>query len=314
MNKALVAKVEEYVLAHREEIVKTFEELINIKDFWRDVDGVNAVGEWLKDAFEAEGFDCELVEFSPQAGKLLTGTLGVHRSGAPIMFAGHMDTALANDMYADAPFRIEDGCAYGPGVLDMKGGIIIALYVVKALNAIGYADRPIKIIFAPDEEGLHNYTTVAEYIKEHSSGCLFALNMETGLMDNGLAVGRKGRLGIDVFVTGKSAHAGAAFEDGISAIVEMAQKVGVACVPGSSFFDEDVNHIVRLHFAKKDETLLSALDRLSRWTGKTRSELVRDALRAQALRETLRQLQGELAPQARAAGWLTEDDILRDVS
>ena len=45
--------------------------------------------------------------------------------------------------------------------------------------------------------------------------------------------------------------------------VEMAQKVGVACVPGSSFFDEDVNHIVRLHFAKKDETLLSALDRLS---------------------------------------------------
>ncbi|MBP7753601.1 MAG: M20/M25/M40 family metallo-hydrolase [Veillonella sp.] len=225
MNKALVAKVEEYVLAHREEIVKTFEELINIKDFWRDVDGVNAVGEWLKDAFEAEGFECELVEFSPQAGKLLTGTLGAHRSGAPIMFAGHMDTALASDLYEDNPFRIEDGCAYGPGVLDMKGGIIIALYVVKALNAIGYADRPIKIMFAPDEEGLHNYTTVAEYIKEHSSGCLFALNMETGLMDNGLAVGRKGRLGIDVFVTGKSAHAGAAFEDGISAIVEMAQKV-----------------------------------------------------------------------------------------
>lgn len=46
--------------------------------------------------------------------------------------------------------------------------------------------------------------------------------------------------------------------------MEMAQKVGVACVPGSSFFDEDVNHIVRLHFAKKDETLEEALDRLSR--------------------------------------------------
>ena len=45
--------------------------------------------------------------------------------------------------------------------------------------------------------------------------------------------------------------------------LEMAEKVGVACVPGSSFFDEDVNHIVRLHFAKKDETLTAALDRLS---------------------------------------------------
>ena len=45
--------------------------------------------------------------------------------------------------------------------------------------------------------------------------------------------------------------------------LEMAQKIGVACVPGSSFFQENVNHIVRLHFAKKDETLTAALDRLS---------------------------------------------------
>ncbi|MBP5154036.1 MAG: aminotransferase class I/II-fold pyridoxal phosphate-dependent enzyme [Lachnospiraceae bacterium] len=45
--------------------------------------------------------------------------------------------------------------------------------------------------------------------------------------------------------------------------VEMAEKVGVAAVPGSSFFNEDINHIVRLHFAKRDETLSEALDRLS---------------------------------------------------
>jgi predicted transcriptional regulator len=57
-----------------------------------------------------------------------------------------------------------------------------------------------------------------------------------------------------------------------------------------------------------------ALDRLVRATGRTRSELVRDAQRAQALRETLRLLHEDLGPQARAAGWLTEDDILREVS
>ncbi|MEI8304078.1 MAG: ribbon-helix-helix protein, CopG family [Burkholderiales bacterium] len=62
-----------------------------------------------------------------------------------------------------------------------------------------------------------------------------------------------------------------------------------------------------------DEEAL-ALDQLVRATGKTRSDLVRDALRAQALRETLRLLQQDLGPQARAAGWLTEEDILRDVS
>jgi len=49
----------------------------------------------------------------------------------------------------------------------------------------------------------------------------------------------------------------------VSFCEEMTQKVGVACVPGTSFFKEKVNHIVRLHFAKKDETLIAALDRLS---------------------------------------------------
>lgn len=58
----------------------------------------------------------------------------------------------------------------------------------------------------------------------------------------------------------------------------------------------------------------AALDRLVGATGKSRSDLVRDALRQQALRETLRLLHEDLGPQARAAGWLTEDDVLRDVT
>ena len=58
----------------------------------------------------------------------------------------------------------------------------------------------------------------------------------------------------------------------------------------------------------------SALDRLARETGKRRSGLVRDALRAQVLRENLRLLHEDRGPQARAAGWRAEGDILRDVS
>ncbi|MDP2371352.1 ribbon-helix-helix domain-containing protein [Rhodoferax sp.] len=56
------------------------------------------------------------------------------------------------------------------------------------------------------------------------------------------------------------------------------------------------------------------LDGLCASTGKSRSEVVRDALRAYRLREVLRQSQAQLAPLARASGWLTEDDILQDVS
>ncbi|MBK9133448.1 MAG: CopG family transcriptional regulator [Betaproteobacteria bacterium] len=63
-----------------------------------------------------------------------------------------------------------------------------------------------------------------------------------------------------------------------------------------------------------DDEEAAALDRLVAATGRSRSDLVREALRAQALRETLRLLHEDLAPQARASGWLTEDDILREVS
>jgi Arc/MetJ-type ribon-helix-helix transcriptional regulator len=58
----------------------------------------------------------------------------------------------------------------------------------------------------------------------------------------------------------------------------------------------------------------AALDRLVQTTGKSRSDLVRSALRAQAQRETLRLLHDDLGPQARTSGWLSEDDILREVS
>ena len=53
------------------------------------------------------------------------------------------------------------------------------------------------------------------------------------------------------------------YESDLEFCEKMAEKVGVGAVPGSSFFREDINHLVRLHFAKKDETLVAALDRLS---------------------------------------------------
>lgn len=58
-------------------------------------------------------------------------------------------------MHPENPFKIVDGKAYGPGVLDMKGGILIALTTVKALNRIGYDERPIKFCFSGDEEINH---------------------------------------------------------------------------------------------------------------------------------------------------------------
>ncbi len=63
-----------------------------------------------------------------------------------------------------------------------------------------------------------------------------------------------------------------------------------------------------------DDKLASDIERLAKERKQSKSEVARQLLRGSVIRETLRVLQSELEPQARAAGWLTEDDILRDVS
>ncbi len=99
-----------------------------------------------------------------------------------------MDTVFPTGTLGDKPFRIEDDNAYGPGVLDMKGGIIIFLYVIKALNRINYKERPIKIIYSGDEEIGHKNSKGAEIILNEARGGICAFNMETGLVDNHLCL------------------------------------------------------------------------------------------------------------------------------
>ena len=136
-----------------------------------------------------------------------------------------MDTALEIGTLAKRPFKVVDGNAEGIGVLDMKGGIVIALYVIKALNYIGYNERPIKVIFAGDEEANHIGSNAPEIMMAEAKGGLCAFNMETGLIDNAICVGRRGRIGVQLEVTGVSSHAGNDFSSGRNAIAEMANKI-----------------------------------------------------------------------------------------
>lgn len=84
---------------------------------------------------------------------MVAGEIGTGRPGKPVIFAGHFDTVFNPGTFGENPFRIEGDKAYGPGVLDMKGGIIIALWTIKALEAAGYDERPIRVCFCSDEEG-----------------------------------------------------------------------------------------------------------------------------------------------------------------
>lgn len=214
----------DYIDAHRDEMIALWQDLVMQESFFDDKEDIDKVGVRLKQEFEAAGGTVNMCEYE-QAGNMLVGTLGAERNNEPVVFMGHMDTVCKKGTIATRPFAIKDGVAYGPGVLDMKGGNVIALYVMKALSAAGYNKRPFKWLLAGDEENAHPHSDAANVFIEQAKGAVAAFNMETGFVNNNIVVGRKGVIRFVLEIKGVSAHVGNDPENGRSAILEMAHKI-----------------------------------------------------------------------------------------
>ena len=222
MNEQLL-QIEAYFEDHRDEMIGFWRELVNFQASSREFDRVEALTRLTQKRLTEEGLNCRLIP----SGKVpvLVAVDGPKRAGKPILFCGHLDTVFPSGTFPDNPFDIRDGIAYGPGVIDMKGGVVMMLYIVKALRHIGFDRNPVKIVLCGDEETIHDGSTADEIIRQEAEGCLFALNMEVGRMDNCLSVGRKGALDTVITVQGKSSHAGNDYYSGRNAIVEMSHKI-----------------------------------------------------------------------------------------
>lgn len=214
-------EISKFIDAHKEEMVEKWKTLVNMEGHYDEKENVERATKWLKNEFEQEGFQCHIHEVMKERAGILVGILGADRPGKPVIFSGHIDTVHRSGSFGkENPFEIRDGKAYGPGVLDMKGGIIISLYVVKALNHLGYNEHPIKILYAGEEESDHIGNDADIFYTEESKGALCAFNMETGHIENRLCVGRKTQYTIHAKVHGLGGHAGNEFTKGKNAVHE----------------------------------------------------------------------------------------------
>lgn len=219
-------KIEEYIDSHREEMVEQWRQLVNLEGKSEETVYLDAVAQHLCRLFTEAGVVCELRRGHPEAPQVLCGVFGGDLPGEPVLFSGHYDTVFKKGTFGDAPFSIDkEGKAHGPGCLDMKGGIIITLYVIKALKAAGYAQRPIRIVFCGDEESGPHHAEAAPIMREMAQGCKCSFNMETGPISGALCVGRKGAMIGSFVVNGVSVHSGNNFEAGRNAVVEAAHKM-----------------------------------------------------------------------------------------
>lgn len=215
-----------YIDDHHDEMIEKWKTFVNLEGRYDEKENVEKAQAWFRAELEDAGFETYTVPSRPDRCSVLIAELGKDRPGKPIMFGGHLDTVHSKGAFGcENPFRIEDGKAYGPGVLDMKGGLIIALYVCKALQSIGFASNPLKMVVAGEEEGDHVGTDVDKLFTEESRGALFALNMETGHITNSLCVGRKTQYTFFATVHGKGGHAGNEFTKGHNALNEAIFKV-----------------------------------------------------------------------------------------
>lgn len=148
------------------------------------------------------------------------------RGGKPVLVLGHLDTVWPRGTLAQMPFRIANGRAYGPGVYDMKAGIAMALTALDLLQAENLLSRPVILLLTGDEEtGSHASRAVLE---KTASRCECVYVLEPAQEPHGAyKTARKGIANYRVHVTGVPAHSGVNYEQGHSAIAELARQVAV---------------------------------------------------------------------------------------
>lgn len=142
-----------------------------------------------------------------------------------ILLLGHYDTVFPLGTLKEMPWKVEDGKAYGPGVLDMKGGLLQAWFALKVLRDLGLAPaRKIGFFINSDEES--GSRSSREDIRAAALKSDIVLVPEPGLKELGdVKTSRSGRAVYRITAHGRSAHSGNAPQDGVSAATELALQI-----------------------------------------------------------------------------------------
>lgn len=196
--------------------------------------GLAEMASVIEKAFAVLGASCERLNLAPMQtigslGEMLETPLGQalrfrKRPDVPlqVLLTGHMDTVFAKDHPFQVPVATGANTVNGPGVADMKGGIIVMLHALMALERSPWKEHiGWEVLINPDEEigSIGSAPLLAEAAKRHK----FGLTYEPSLPDGTLAGARKGSGNFTAVMRGRSAHAGREPHLGRNAIVALAE-------------------------------------------------------------------------------------------
>ena len=210
--------------SYQRELLDRLELLVNIDSGTGQIEGINSIMLYLEHWLRDIGFAVELHPSDLYGKNLVARRQGQGGGYLRLLLIGHVDTVYPQGSVAIQPFHMRDGVAFGPGVIDMKSGVLQGIYTLQALVESGFEEySELILVFNNDEEvGSAGSATLIREI---------AQQVDVGLVlepSRAIEVVTKARKGADKYVMdviGVPAHSGAEPNRGRSAVIEMAHKM-----------------------------------------------------------------------------------------
>lgn len=216
---SVVRSIEEYTQQHLSHYIEELRELCAIDSGSYYKPGLDRMAFYLEARMRGMGMDTTLIEHKT-CGNDLLGVIKGDGEGN-VLLLGHMDTVYPTGTAEARPLTVDGNVVKGPGVSDMKGCVLSAIYAVEALLALNCRSfGEIRFLCVSDEEILQRHSV--GLIRSACENCQEALVLEAARSNGAIVSARKGNSGYTLTAHGRSAHAGVEPEKGRNAIVELA--------------------------------------------------------------------------------------------
>ncbi|MGB5322720.1 M20 family metallopeptidase [Lutimonas sp.] len=225
MKVSAAREIESFLKDHEEEMIIFLKKLVTSESPSRDPDSQTEILQILKNAFESLDFYTFIVP-GRKTGGFLYARPKQHRKGQPIqLMIGHCDTVWGKNTLEQMPILDSEERLSGPGIFDMKAGLVQMIFAIKALKELQLESplSPVILINSDEEIGSFESTNTIARIARIAKRA-FILEPPLGL-EGKLKTGRKGIGKFTIKVKGKPAHAGLNPEMGVSAIVELSYHI-----------------------------------------------------------------------------------------
>ena len=208
--------------AQQENMLSLMADLVNIDSNSFDKAGVDKVAARLRVFFDNHGIPYDTIPLTDH-GDALRAVVSGGDGNKPILLCGHRDTVFATGEVEKRPFSTRDGKAFGPGVADMKPGLVINAFILAAFHKFGGHPNPLIGLFTGDEE--IGSPSSKDIIIAEAEKARLAFNSEPSRPSGNIVTQRKGGIFCHCAIKGVAAHSGGFFTEGRSAIQELAHKI-----------------------------------------------------------------------------------------